>query len=184
MFFRGGVLEDVLGLGLEASSLRKLYCPRLKDSTIFEPLKFRWKTPETLRKICKDLFLGSSSRDRLKKIFEDFFLKLPEKNFEDLFFSRTLTCICVLGPWPREGLSLASKFFCVLGLGLEPYVLDSTSGRDGADNKKCIRMLHRVRKPYPHAAPHRTQTQLSSRCTAPQVMYSSNFHKHQKKLAL
>ena len=43
------------------------------------------------------------------------------------------TCVCVLGPWlwPREGLSLAlaSKFFCVLGLGLglEPCVLDSTS---------------------------------------------------------
>ena len=39
-------------------------------------------------------------------------------------------------PWPREGLSseglslalaLASDFFCVLGLGLEPCVLDSTS---------------------------------------------------------
>ena len=54
------------------------------------------------------------------------------------------TCGCVLGlglqhscPWPREGLSskslslaLASDFFCVLGLGLglEPCVLDSTSG--------------------------------------------------------
>ena len=36
-------------------------------------------------------------------------------------------------PWPREDLSLerlslASDFFCVLGLGLEPCVLDSTSG--------------------------------------------------------
>ena len=60
---------EVLGLGLEASSPRKLPCPRLEDSTIFEPLKFRLKTPETLRKICKDLFLVSSSRDRLKKNF-------------------------------------------------------------------------------------------------------------------
>ena len=45
-------------------------------------------------------------------------------------------------PWPRECLSserlslalaLASDFFCVLGLGLglEPCVLDSTSGNDG-----------------------------------------------------
>ena len=38
-------------------------------------------------------------------------------------------------PWPREGLfserlSLASDFFCVLGLGLEPCVLDSTSAKD------------------------------------------------------
>ena len=37
-------------------------------------------------------------------------------------------------PWPRECLSserrslaLASDFFCVLGLGLEPCILDSTS---------------------------------------------------------
>ena len=38
-------------------------------------------------------------------------------------------------PWPREclsseRLSLASDFFCVLGLGLEPCVLDSTSVAD------------------------------------------------------
>ena len=52
-------------------------------------------------------------------------------------------CACVLGPWPwpRAFLSLASRvsvlgkavlglslgFFCVLGLGLEHCVLDSTS---------------------------------------------------------
>ena len=56
------------------------------------------------------------------------------------FFWRALA-LCVLGlglehscPWPRECLSserlslaLASNFFCVLGLGLEPCVLDSTS---------------------------------------------------------
>ena len=60
--------------------------------------------------------------------------------FEELFFWRTLAAVfLVLGlglehscPWPREGLfserlSLASDFFCVLGL--EPCVLDSTSGR-------------------------------------------------------
>ena len=57
------------------------------------------------------------------------------------FFWKTLAAVSlVLGlehscPWPREGLSserlslaLASDFFCVLGLGLEPCVLDSTSG--------------------------------------------------------
>ena len=53
------------------------------------------------------------------------------------------TCACVLGPWPiglehscpwpreclsSERLSLASDFFCVLGLGREPCVLDSTFG--------------------------------------------------------
>ena len=31
---------QVLGLGLEALGPRKLACPRLEDSTIFEPLKF------------------------------------------------------------------------------------------------------------------------------------------------
>ena len=45
-----------LGLGLEALGPRKLPCPRLEDSTFFEPLKFCRKTPETLRKICKYLF--------------------------------------------------------------------------------------------------------------------------------
>ena len=74
--------------------------------------------------------------DCLKNFFEDLF-----------FFLRTLAAVSlVLGlglehscPWPREGLSserlslalaLASDFFCVLGLGLglEPCVLDSTSG--------------------------------------------------------
>ena len=43
-------------LGLEALGPRKLPCPRLEDSSIFEPLKFCRKTPETSRKICKYLF--------------------------------------------------------------------------------------------------------------------------------
>ena len=112
-------------LGLEASSPQTSPCPRLEHSIAFEPLKFCWKTPETWRKICKDLFLVSSSRDRLKKIFEDlfrlkkffvdfFFLRSPVKIFEDLFFFIN-TCVCVLGPWPREGLSL-------VGLGLEIFL--------------------------------------------------------------
>ena len=55
----------------------------------------------------------------------------PEKNFEDFFLENT--CACVLGPWPwpRALLSLASRVSvfgkAVLGLGLKPYVLDSTS---------------------------------------------------------
>ena len=47
---------EVLGLGLEASSPRKLPCPQLENSTFFEQLKFRWKTPKTSRKICEHLF--------------------------------------------------------------------------------------------------------------------------------
>ena len=117
-------------------------CPVLGSRTalFFEPLKFCWKAPETSQKICEDIFLFSSSGNRLKKIFEDLFrlkkifedlfLRLLEKNFLKTFFFEN-TCACVLRPWPwpREGLSLAlaSKFFCVLGLGLEPCVLDSTA---------------------------------------------------------
>ena len=61
-------------LNLEASSPRKLPCPRLEDSTIFEPLKFRWKTPETLRKICKDLFFDYlKNKSHEKKFLKTFF---------------------------------------------------------------------------------------------------------------
>ena len=61
-------------------------------------------------------------------------------NFLRTFFLENAWA-CVLGLehsclWPREVLSLVrlslaltSDFFCVLGLGLEPCVLDSTSGR-------------------------------------------------------
>ena len=37
-----GLEGQVLGLGLEASSPRKLACPRLKDSTIFWKVKILW----------------------------------------------------------------------------------------------------------------------------------------------
>ena len=71
------------------------------------------------------------------------FLKIAGKKFLKTFFLLENACACVLGPWPwpRAFLSLASRvsvlgkavlglgFFCVLGLGLEPCVLDSTSVR-------------------------------------------------------
>ena len=73
----------------------------------------------------QDLFRPFSPE---KNFWRPFFWDRLKKNFEDLFFLEN-TCVCVVGPWPwpREGLSLALKFFCVLGLGLEPCVLDSTS---------------------------------------------------------
>ena len=113
-------------------------CPRLEDSTIFEPLKISLENARNLaenlqrpffwflqveiarKKIFKDLF-------RLKKkCWEPFFWDCLKKNFENLFFWRTLASVSlVLGlglervcpwPWPREGLSLASKFFVSLAL--------------------------------------------------------------------
>ena len=98
--------SKIKSLALKPHFLKK--CPVFGSWTavFFELLKF-CTSP-------KKFFV---SGDCLKKIFEDFFLEN--------------TCACVLGPWPREGLSseglsLATDFFCVLGLGLEPYVLDST----------------------------------------------------------
>ena len=135
-----GLEGQVLGLGLEASSPRKLACPRLEDSSIFWIVKILWSAWKIF---WKTFFCG----DRLKNFCEDlFFFGDCLKNFcEDLFFFwRALELVSlVLGlglehscPWPRECLSserlslalaLASDFFCVLGLGLEPCVLDSTS---------------------------------------------------------
>ena len=130
----GGVLEDVLGLEdvLEDTFwspwprglivLENWPCPRLEDSTIFWIVKILWGA----RKIFwKTFFCG----DRLKNVCEDLF-----------FFWRALALVSlVLGlglehscPWPREclsseRLSLASDFFRVLSLCLEPCVLESTS---------------------------------------------------------
>ena len=71
----------------------------------FPQVEIAWK------KIFEDLF-------RLKKCLKTFFLRSPEKNFEDLFFSEN-TYVCVLGlervcpwPWPRNFfvfLALASS---------------------------------------------------------------------------
>ena len=109
-----------------ASCPRKLACPRLEDSTIF------W--------IVEILQIAG------KKILEGvFYWRTSEKFLWRFFFWRTLepvSLVLSLGlehscPWPPDGLSseglslaLASDFFCVLGLGLEPYVLDSTSGKE------------------------------------------------------
>ena len=46
-----------LGLGLEALGPRKLPCPRLEDSTIFEPLKFCLKRQKPHRKFVNTFFI-------------------------------------------------------------------------------------------------------------------------------
>ena len=95
---------EVLGLGLEASSPRKMACPRLEDSTIFWIVKILWSA--------------------WKIFWKTFFCGDRWKNFcKDLFFFLESTCTCVLGPrpWPRAFVSLASRVSvlgkAVLGLG-------------------------------------------------------------------
>ena len=110
-----------------APSPRKLACPRLEDSTIFWIVKILWSAWKMFR---KTFFCG----DRLKNFSEDLFFFWDRlKIFCDLFGEHLRLC-----PWPWAFLSLASRvsvlgkgvlglgFFCVLGL--EPCVLDSTSG--------------------------------------------------------
>ena len=100
-------------------------CPVLGSRTalFFKPLKFCWKTPETSRKFCEDLFCFPLLEIAWKIIF----LRTC--------FWRTLALVSlVLGlghscPWAQEGLSseglsLALDFSCALGL--EPCVLYST----------------------------------------------------------
>ena len=123
-----GLKGHVLGLGLEASSPRKSACLRLEDSSIFWIVKILWSA---WKNFWKTFFCG----DLLKNFCEDLFF----------FFWRALALVSlVLGlglehscPWPRECLSseslslaLALDFVCVLGLGLEPCVLDSTYATD------------------------------------------------------
>ena len=106
------------------------HCPVLGSRTalFLNRWNFVGKRQKHCGKSAKTIFLVSSSRDRLKKIFkdlfrlkknfEDFFLRSPEEKFWRPFFFFENTCVCVLGPWPREGLFLASKFFVSLALSL------------------------------------------------------------------
>ena len=89
-----GLEGQVLGLGLEASSPRKLACPRLEDSTIFWNVKILWSAWKIF---WKTFFSG----DRLKNLCEDLF-----------FFFFFLESTCALCPW---SLALASSI-PVLGL--------------------------------------------------------------------
>ena len=88
---------------------------------------------DRLKIFCEDLFFFFFFfGDRLKNFCEDLFFFFGEHlRFVSLVLGLGLEHSC---PWPRECLSserlslaLASDFFCVLGLGLEPCVLDSTS---------------------------------------------------------
>ena len=117
-----------------------------RTALFFELLKFC----EALEKFFGKRFVVEIARKIFVEtfFFFDFFFEDRLKNFCD-FGEHLHLCpwslassIPVLGlksvcprkgcpwPWPRfffVSLALASVFFCVLGLGLEPYVLDSTS---------------------------------------------------------
>ena len=118
---RRGVLEDVLGHEdvLEDTFWSPWPWPRRSSP---------WPWPQVLEN-CP--VLGSRTaiffellkfcRSPEKKFWKTFFTEERLKNlFEDPFFLGGDTCACVLG--------LGLGFFCVLCLGLEPCVLDSTSG--------------------------------------------------------
>ena len=82
-------------------------CPVLGSRTtlFFEPLKFCWKTPETSRNICEDLFCFHQLEIAWKKILKTYFKEHLR-----------------LCPRPRAFLSLASRGSvlgrAVLGLGV------------------------------------------------------------------
>ena len=100
-----------------------------------------------MKNFCEDLFFFFFFfffGDRLKNFCEDlfFFFFGEHLRFVSLVLGLEHSC-----PWPRECLSserlslaLASDFFCVLGLGLEPCVLDSTSVK----NTKAHELSDRV----------------------------------------
>ena len=113
---------EVLGLDLEASSPRKLLCPRLEDSTIFWIVEM-FRSSEK----CFWSFFWRSPEKNFWRLFLKFFWSSPEKKFWSpflLFFWRTLSPVFLVlvlehfCPWPREGLSseglsLALVFFFV-----------------------------------------------------------------------
>ena len=83
-----------------------------------------------MKNFCEDLFFFFG--DRLKNFFENVFF----------FFVEHLR----LCPWPRAFLSLASRVSvlgkAVLGLGLEPCVLDSTSDDETLHLKSRVDLSH------------------------------------------
>ena len=119
---RGHILKS-LALASKPQVLEN--CPVLGSRTALFLIcrNFVGKRQKPCGKSATTFFLVSSSRDRLKKIFEDLFRQKNffkdllfwhrlKKIFEDLFFENT--CVCVLGPrpWPRNFfvfLALASS---------------------------------------------------------------------------
>ena len=110
-----------------------------------------------MKNFCEDLFFFFFFGDRLKNFCEDIFFFFGEHlRFVSLVLGLGFEHSC---PWPREclsseRLSLASHFFCVLGLGLEPCVLDSTSAYD----KRLNILVHGVKEDSDNAWQKRDRT--------------------------
>ena len=134
-----GLEGQVLGLGFEASSPRKLACPRLEDSSIFLIVKISWSA----RKIFWKTSFGG---DRLKNFCEDLFFFFFWRAFAFVSLVLRFEHSC---PWPREVLSterlslaLASDFFVSLASSLvsstPPLQYRSTRDHGNAD---CLSRL-------------------------------------------
>ena len=111
-------------LGLEASSPRKLACPRLEDSTIFwivkilwSAWKFFWKTffcGDRLKNFCEDLFFGGGEHLRLCPW--SLASSIPVLGFESVCPRKDCPWPW---PWPRI-------FFVSLALALASSLVSST----------------------------------------------------------
>ena len=112
-------------LGLEASSPRKLPCPWPRTAQFFETTKFRRKMPETLRKICEDLFFEIAWKAFLKIFFFFFWKHWRLCPWSSALASR----IPVLGldrVYLREVGPEPWDYFCVLVLALASSLVSST----------------------------------------------------------
>ena len=110
-----GLEGKVIGLGLQAYKSSKMPCLRSRTALFFD-----------LQKVGQSHYLFFSSFWRTRQ--------RPRGKFMKTFLFWKTLALCVVGPWPRAFLSLASRgsvlglgLFCVLVLGLEPGVFDSTS---------------------------------------------------------
>ena len=127
LIYRGHILKSL------ASSPQKLPCPRLEDSTLswgVKSLRSAWKIfwKTFFVEMPENFFWRLFFWDRLINFSEDFFFVFVWRALALVSLGLGLEHSC---PWPQEGLSsvglsLASVFF-FCDLGLEPFVLDSTS---------------------------------------------------------
>ena len=104
-----GLEGQVLGLGLENSSPRKLACPRLEDSTIFWIVKTLWSV---WKFIWKTFFCG----DRLKNFCEDLFFFGEHLRLCPWSLASSIPVLGLESVCPRKGCPWPGIFFVSLAL--------------------------------------------------------------------